>query len=151
MGSFNFRRRNSGFFLVEILCLLGIMLILFVVFFRVYVHRNDDIKYHNAREDLSILNCALENYHTLTGEYPPGNLQSMEQNAVSMYSALVKDPNDLLGSHKWKITANKILDPWGHPYIYKFSGKAEEIYILFSMGPNGYIDEHELIDDIYSR
>jgi type II secretory pathway pseudopilin PulG len=127
------------------------MLILFVVFFRIYAHRNDDIKYQVVHEELALLNCALENYRTLYGTYPTGNDQSVDQNAASMYSVLANDRRNFLDGHKWKLLANKILDPWGRPYIYKCSGKSEDAYILLSMGPNGCIDEQELIDDVYSR
>ncbi|MDR3273737.1 MAG: type II secretion system protein GspG [Puniceicoccales bacterium] len=151
MGSVIYGKRNLGFSPIEILCALGVMLILFVVFFRIYAYRDNDIKYQIAREELSILNCALEYYHSSCGEYPVGNQRSIEQNAISMYAALTKSSKNFLTGHEWKIASNKILDPWGRPYIYKCSGKPEDNYILFSMGPNGYVDEHGLLDDIYSR
>lgn len=151
MGNIKFEKRKRGFSLTEILCILGIILVLFVVFFRVYIHRNNDIKYQIAREELSILNCALEYYHTACGEYPVGNHQSTEQNAATMFSSLSKNSKNFLDGHKWKLSSDKILDPWGRPYVYKYNGKPEDGYVLFSMGPNGYVDEHGLIDDIYSR
>lgn len=140
-----------GFSLVEILCILGIMLIIFVVFFRTYIHRSDDIKYQAAREELSLLNCALEYYNTSYGLYPTGNSQSNEQNAINLYNSLTKRSKNFLTGHEWTLSKGMIIDPWGNPYIYKYSGQPEESYILFSMGPNGYIDTKELIDDIYSR
>jgi type II secretory pathway pseudopilin PulG len=151
MGNVNFRKHNPGFSSIGVLCALGIMLILFIVFFRTYVYRDNDIKYQIAREELSLLNCALEYYRTSCGEYPPGNQPSIDQNAASMYDTLAKISKNFLAGHDWKLSSNRILDPWGHPYIYKCSGKPDDSYILFSMGPNGYIDERELIDDIYSR
>ncbi|MDR1255436.1 MAG: type II secretion system protein GspG [Puniceicoccales bacterium] len=151
MGNKILGKSKLGFSTVEILCTIGTMLILFVVFFRVYVHRDNDIKYQKAREELSILNCALEYHRTFCGEYPVGNQQSVEQNAASMYAALAKNSKSFLAGHDWKLSSGKILDPWGRPYVYKCSGKPEDNYLLFSMGPNGYVDEHGLIDDIYSR
>jgi hypothetical protein len=75
----------------------------------------------------------------------------VEQNAASMYSTLNKNSKNFLAGHEWKLSSNKILDPGGRPYIYRYSGKPNDSYILFSTGPNGYVDERELIDDIYSR
>ncbi|MDR2720717.1 MAG: type II secretion system protein GspG [Puniceicoccales bacterium] len=151
MENVSFGKRSFGFSSVGVLCALGIMLVLFVVFFRTYTYRDNDIKHQIACEELSLLNCALEYYRTSCGEYPPGNQPSVDQNAASMYDTLAKISKNFLAGHEWKLSSNKILDPWGRPYIYKYSGKPGDNYVLFSMGPNGYIDECELIDDIYSR
>lgn len=144
-------KNNHGFSLVENLCILGVILIIFVVFFRTYINRNHDIKYQKAQGELAILNCALENYNKLCGTYPMGNFETNNQNAVNLYAALSQKSQSFLKSHKWKLSNEILIDPWGNPYVYKYSGNPDDNYVLFSMGPNGYIDNKELIDDIYSR
>jgi hypothetical protein len=116
-GSGIYGKRNLRFSPIEILCALGVMLILFVVFFRIYVYRDNHVEYQIAREELSILNCALEYYHTSCGEYPVGNQRLIEQHAISMYTALTKSSKNFLTGHEWKIASNNILDLWGRPYI----------------------------------
>ncbi len=144
-------KHNNGFSLTENLCILGIILIISVVFFRTYTHRNHDIKYQSAREELALLNCALEYYNSVCGTYPIGNLKTNELNAASLYNSLLQKSKKFLNGHNWTLLNDMLIDPWGNPYVYKYSGNPEDTYILFSMGPNGYIDPKELIDDIYSR
>lgn len=144
-------RRRNGFSLVENLCVLGIILVLSVVFCRTYIHRSNDIKYQSAREELALLNCALEHYNNTCGTYPTGNFKTNSQNAKSLYSALQEKSKNFLNGHNWTLLNDMLIDPWGRPYIYKYSGSADDTYILFSVGPNGYVDTKELIDDIYSR
>lgn len=144
-------KRNNGFSLVENLCIVGVILILSVVFGRTYIHRNNDIKYQYAREELALLNCALEHYNNTCGTYPPGNFSSNAQNATSLYNSLQQKSKNLLNGHDWTLLNGMFIDPWGRPYIYKYSGNPEDTYILFSVGPNGYTDTKELVDDIYSR
>ena len=155
MGKIIFRsslqERGKGFSIIEVLCALGIMMVLLIVFFRIYSHRDNEIKCQVAKEELSLLNCALEYYYTANGTYPSGNQQSIEKNAVSLYDALSKASENFLLQHSWKLAGEKVMDPWGRPYVYKFSGKQGDNYLLFSVGPNGHIDESDLIDDIYSR
>ncbi|MDE6432187.1 MAG: type II secretion system protein GspG, partial [Opitutales bacterium] len=143
-------KRNSGFSLIENLCILGVILILSVVFFRTYIHRSNDIKYQSAREELALLNCALEHYNNACGTYPLGNFQSTSENAASLYNALLKKSKNFLNGHNWTLSNDMLIDPWGRPYVYKYSGNPEDTYVLFSVGPNGHMDTRELIDDIYS-
>ncbi|MDR1891254.1 MAG: type II secretion system protein GspG [Puniceicoccales bacterium] len=130
---------------------MAIVVLCFALFKIVHNYQDNDIKSNMAQEELALLNCAIEMFKSDNGFYPICASPSVDLNAKELYGKLSTKINSLAGYHKWKVVNDMLVDPWGNPYVYKCISKDAPTYILFSVGPNGYIDENELIDDIYSR
>jgi type II secretory pathway pseudopilin PulG len=130
---------------------MAIVAICFVLFRVAYGYRDESIKDNVAREELALLNCAIEVFKSENGHYPVCGSQSVNSNAKELYNRLSTKDGSFVESHRWKIFDGKIIDPWGNPYVYTCESQDAGSYVLFSMGPNKHIDEDELIDDIHSR
>jgi prepilin-type N-terminal cleavage/methylation domain-containing protein len=147
----NNSKRGIGFTLVEILAVIAIIAISFVLVKVVCNYRDSNIRESTAREELALLNCALEIFKSENASYPVCGSQSIDANAKNLFGEISSKISSLATQHKWRVVDGKLVDPWNHPYVYKCASPDSQAYVLFSMGPNGYVDEVELIDDIYSR
>lgn len=83
----------------------------------------------NARVLLKDIGTALEAYRLDNGRYPPA------------LSALAK--NRGAGPY---LGAKMLIDPWGHPFIYRPDPGSPGKFVLFSAGPDGIAGTS---DDIY--
>jgi general secretion pathway protein G len=144
-------KNSTGFTLVEILAVVTIIAISIVLVRVVCNYRDRSIKENVAREELALLNCAIEIFKSENGYYPVCDSKSTDANAKGLFEKISAKINSLAGHHKWNIVDGKLMDPWNNPYSYRCASPDSASYILLSMGPNGYIDENELIDDIHSR
>jgi prepilin-type N-terminal cleavage/methylation domain-containing protein len=146
--------KDCGFTLIEIFAVVAIVAVCLALFRVTFNYRSDSIKDNVVHEELTLLNCAIEAFKSATGSYPVC-AKSMNENAVELYRNLSLQQGDgpgfLSTYHAWKVVDGKLVDPWGNPYVYRCPREDAVSYTLLSMGPNGHIDEKELIDDVYSR
>jgi general secretion pathway protein G len=117
-----------------LLAILGLVTVLLEVSFRISspsdARRGTGAKMVATQNQIESFKTALDVYKLHNGAFP-----STEQGLV----ALIAQPSD---SPNWKgpYLAPPIIrvDPWGHPYIYKFPGtKSLNGYDLYSAGPDG--------------
>ncbi|MDR2737570.1 MAG: type II secretion system protein GspG [Puniceicoccales bacterium] len=144
-------KTSAGFTLIEVLAVVTIIAISVVLVKVMYDYRDKNIKENVAREELALLNCAIEIFKSESGAYPVCESKSVDSNAKELFEKISTKINSLAGHHKWNVVDGKLVDPWNNPYIYRCASQDSVSYVLLSMGPNGYVDESELIDDIYSR
>ena len=148
--------RDRGFTLVEMLCVVGLVLVLIGCFFRYSERYSNKVRYIQAQEELAMLSGAVEYYRTEYGSYPCNEDTSGE----CFYKILAgdnKNKKNFVDGYDWAVVNDKVLDPWGHPYVYKYKmpsdGKSGSFYV-FSVGPNGKSETKDEIknnksDDVY--
>ena len=90
----------------------------------------DNAKMKQARNDMMAITNCLEIYRLNAGVYP-----TTEQGI----KALVEKPAVAPIPKLWmRIMEKTPVDPWGHPYQYRFPGKKDPAkYELFSLGKDG--------------
>jgi general secretion pathway protein G len=120
-------RRHSGFTLLELLVVMVIigMLVSFVApKFFAQIGKSET---KTARAQIDSLEKALDQYRLDVGHYP-----STEEGLA----ALNERPS---GEAKWSgpyLKKGVPMDPWAHPYVYKFPGDHGD-YDLLSYGKDG--------------
>ena len=92
-----------------------------------------------ARADIEQLGTALKMYQATTHDFP-----TTEQGLQALIAKPLIEPIP----SKWRQQLeDPILDPWGHPYVYRYRGwwnSSDKQYELFSLGEDGV----ESADDI---
>ena len=144
-------REHVGFTLVELIAVIAICVMCGALAKVAYTYRTDSIKTNIVKEELALLNCALESYKSDHGSYPVAASKSMSDNARVLYESLAKYLESVGGGRIWKTKGGMLMDPWDNCYSYLCVSPEAVEYTLFSIGPNGHVDEDVLIDDIYSR
>ncbi|MDR1595338.1 MAG: type II secretion system protein GspG [Puniceicoccales bacterium] len=144
-------RFRRGFTFLELSSTILIIVVCVVLFRVVYSYRSDSIKDNMTKEELALLNCVIEDFKSRNGSYPVCASQMVASNAKELYKNLEQQINAANGGHKWRISDNMIMDPWGNPYAYRCLSSSSTSYKLLSMGQNGHIDEPYWVDDIHSR
>lgn len=134
-------RRNSGFTLLEMVIVLGI--IAMILGGAIFAMRGigDQAKITQCEADFKTLDTALMSYKVLAGTYPTTQ-QGLQ--------ALVTKPTSTPVPRRWSQAMKKApLDPWRNEYGYRFPGKkvASEPEI-FSKGADGIADT---ADDLSSQ
>lgn len=145
MVSHAFVRRNTrgrkGFTLLEILLVVGLLALLAAFAIPALVGQSEEAKKKIAQAAIGpngSITQAIDLYKFNTGVYP------------EELKFLMEKPNDDDIAEKWTGPYLKdeqgLVDPWNHPYVYRFPGDHNEgKFDLYSLGPNG-IDGDE--DDI---
>ena len=143
-------RAKKGFTLVEILAVLFIVGVLLGIVLGSARYATQVARISRAERDLRALADALDRFHLVFGEYPPGdsatNLVAYSRDALGTETEdgkrnTFRFTNLLPGG----FTA---LDPWQHPYVYRvyspergMNAEAEPsddtLYALASAGPDG--------------
>lgn len=152
--------RDKGFTLVEMLCVVGLILILVGGFFRYSSKYNNKVRYMQAQEELAMLSGAVEYYKNEFGSYPTYDEKSLKE-FYKVMAGVNKNKQNFVEGYDWSMLNDEILDPWGHPYVYQYKSESNRngdngsFYVLFSMGPNGEPESEEDFkngksDDIYS-
>lgn len=137
----NRKHRRSGFTLLEILLVVGIIALLAAFVVPTFMGTEKRTKIELAKSMIGWggrLATQLELFRTHVGRYP------------EELTELTEKPDDEEEAEKWAgpyITdINSLKDPWGHELMYECPGEVnEERYDLSSMGPDG---EEDTDDDI---
>lgn len=109
------RRRNSGFTLLEMVIVLGI--IAMILGGAIFAMRGitDSAKLSQTNADFKSIMTALDSYKLNAGNYPSTS-QGLK--------ALVDKPTSAPKPTRWiQVMKTEPLDPWKQPYGYKFPGK----------------------------
>jgi general secretion pathway protein G len=124
-------RDEGGFTLLEIIVVIGILSILATL-----VITNLTKSLENSRVSVAKLfvsesmKTALTTYKIQMGDYP-----STEEGLNALMAAPASKADRWQGPY---IDGKMPLDPWGHPYQYRYPGTKNKIgYDLWSMGPDG--------------
>jgi general secretion pathway protein G len=134
-------RRHSGFTLLEMVIVLGI--IAMILGGAIFAMRGigDAAKLRQVESDFKSFQSAFAMYKLNAGTYP-----TTQQG----FRALVEKPSSTPVPRRWVQVMSKIpLDPWDSDYIYRFPGKkrANE-FEMISKGPDGM---ENTADDLSSQ
>lgn len=124
------RHGESGFTLIELLVVLAILGLLVAIASPQVLKYLARAKVDTARIELKSMATALDLFLVDEGRYPT------EQEGLQ---ALITKPGNLgywAGPYLKTGTTEVPMDPWGHPYQYRYPGQSED-YDLFSNGPDG--------------
>jgi len=127
----NMRVRGSynAFTLIELLLVMVIIAILATILVPKVINRMGQAKTTKAQADLSTLKQSLNAFYIDNGRYPTTS---------EGLGALVTNPGgDLKHWEKTLDTSTVPIDPWEHPYIYRFPGSNGNDFDLLSSGPDG--------------
>jgi general secretion pathway protein G len=120
------RDGERGFTLVELLVVLAILGLLVAVATPQVLKYLGRAKTDTARIEVKSLETSLDLFLIDNGRYP---------NQQEGLAALVQNPGGLASWHGPYLKSVGVpLDPWGHPYQYRFPGQHGD-YDLYSLGP----------------
>lgn len=125
MTSFNTRRREAGFTLLELLVVLAILGLLAAIVAPQVLRYLGSSRSQTAKVQVENINAALELYRLDVGRYPT---------AQEGLQALVTAPSSAAawnGPYMQKAAA--LTDPWGEPYSYRIPGRRGEVDV-FTLG-----------------
>ena len=121
-------RPEAGFTLVELLVVLAILGLLVAVATPQVIKYLGRAKVDTARIQMKDLSTALDLFLVDVGRYPT------QQEGLE---ALVANPGTLPNWHGPYVKAVTVpLDPWGHPYQYRFPGQNGSDYDLYTLDSN---------------
>lgn len=133
----NFKRRQHGFTLIEIMVVVVILGILAAIVVPRIMDRPEQARIIKAKQDIRALETMLHAYKLDNFHYP-----STDQGLES----LVEKPAGLPEAKNWKsggYLQRLPKDPWGNPYLYLQPGQHGD-FDLYSQGP----DPQDSTDDI---
>lgn len=122
-----YRRKNSGFTLLELLVVIVIIGLLTAIVGPRFFAQLGKSEQGTAKAQIDAFSKALDSYRLDVGHYPT-NEQGLQ--------ALVTKPND---EPKWNgpyLQKKVPPDPWGKPYIYRSPGQGGD-FDLLSYGKDG--------------
>jgi general secretion pathway protein G len=122
---YNPRSTTAGFTLLELLVVLVILGLLAAVATPQVMKYLSRARTQSASLQIHNLSSALDLYRLDVGRYP-----SQEEGLNSLVEAPSTTPN---WNGPYVKKREMLLDPWGHPYNYKFPGEHGE-YDLYSSG-----------------
>ncbi|MCH9827702.1 MAG: type II secretion system major pseudopilin GspG [Gammaproteobacteria bacterium] len=123
-------QRQHGFTLIEIMVVVVILGILAAIVVPRIMSRPDDARIAKAKQDIRVIESALELYR-LDNFYYPSTQQGLE--------ALVQQPGGEPPAKNWKpggYLKSMPKDPWDRPYQYLNPGSHGE-YDIYSLGADG--------------
>ncbi len=163
---------RGGFSLLELFIAMSVIAVLTGLGIALYPSVMDSQRQNRAKADIAVLQAALEQYKTRFGMYPKrlaadtdmevhifnslngkvtpdGNATQVEAmlnlSVLDLQNDNYPDFNDNT-SDSW--VANRVVDPWGNPYLYRFDPDKTSYanwnnfrYALFSEGPDGDSDD----------
>jgi len=119
-------KRQHGFTLLEIIVVITIIAILAAYIAPKVAGRADDARISKVKNDIQVLESALELYRLDNFKYPT-NDQGLQ--------ALVTRPSDDLKNWKAGGYIKKLRkDPWGNDYQYVIPGRESAEYDIYSYG-----------------
>jgi general secretion pathway protein G len=124
-------RHSGGYTLVEIMIVLTIIAILAGAAIFGLVGTTDTARIQRVSTDIQTIKTALQAYELLAG-----NLPSNDQGLRALVARPTGEPQPRSWTKQMEDSA--ILDPWNHPYFYRYPGqKNAGSYDLYSAGPDG--------------
>ena len=136
----NFKIKNNGFSLIEILVVLLIIGLLTTLVAVNVLPSQDRARVEKAKADIAIMGNALEMYRLERFNYP--------NNEMGLRALLRSDEENFQNSLNTRGYIKSLpKDPWGNEYQYVIPGDKGE-YDLFSMGADGNIGGEGLNPDI---
>ena len=136
----NFKIKNNGFSLIEILVVLLIIGLLTTLVAVNVLPSQDRARVEKAKADIAIMGNALEMYRLERFNYP--------NNEMGLRALLRSDEENFQNSLNTRGYIKSLpKDPWGNEYQYVIPGDKGE-YDLFSMGADGNIGGEGLNADI---
>jgi len=129
--------RRSGFTLLEIMLVVGIIAILVSSGIYLLSGNIDVAKETRVDGDIKTISTQIKTYE-MSNYAPPTTEQGL--------AALVQPPTAPPEPRRWKQLMTEMpVDPWGHPYQYRCPGVHNPTgFDIFSLGPDGM----ESADDI---
>lgn len=127
-GASLWRRRQTGFTLLELLVVVAIIGLLVGYVAPRYFSQVGKSEVNVAKAQIDALSKALDQYRLDTGQYPTTEL--------GLAALMTRPPNEA----KWNgpyLQKTPPPDPWGKPYIYKSPGENNREYELVSYGKDG--------------
>ncbi|HEX4194812.1 MAG TPA: type II secretion system major pseudopilin GspG [Stellaceae bacterium] len=122
------RRGSHGFTLIELLVVLAILGMLAAIAVPQVLKYLGRAKEDVVKVQVQALQTSLDLFVLDVGRYP---------SSQEGLGALVQKPAGLDQWHGPYVTkANSLIDPWGHPYVYRQPGQQTD-YDLYSLGPEG--------------
>lgn len=122
------KRSEAGFTLVELLVVLAILGLLVAVATPQVIKYLGRAKVDTARIQMKDLSTALDLFHLDVGRYPT------QQEGLE---ALVANPGAMPDWHGPYVKSVTVpLDPWGHPYQYRFPGQNGNDFDLYTLDSN---------------
>lgn len=134
-------RKNSGFTLLEIVIVLGIIAVILGGSIAVVGKLTEGAKLQRVTSDFNVITTAIGTYKINAGTVPSTS-QGLQ--------ALMTKPTTAPKPKRWTQLIDEIpLDPWQNPYIYRNPGKKDSsTYELISLGKDG---QEGTEDDISSQ
>ncbi len=133
--------RRSGVTLIEMLVVVVIIAVFAAVVGPRLLNQGDKARVVAAKQQLENFSLALGQLHLDTGSYP-----TTEQGL----QALRVQPNGMQQWHGPYLQKDLGLDPWAHPYVYKFPGDHGDEPDIVSYGADGQPGGTDLNADIVS-
>lgn len=133
LNSIKRNRRRSGFTLLEILVVVGIIALLAAFVVPTFINSSENAKIslcQSQLKDSGPISSAIDTFHLEVGRYP------------KELSELTQKPDDEEDAKKWHgpyiKDASSLKDPWDHEFKYVAPGKVRETsYDLWSLGKDG--------------
>ena len=119
------RGRRGGFTLLELMVVLLILALLGTIAAPRVTKYLRKAKAQTAKIQVDALSAAVDSFHLDTGRFPSGD---------EGLKALLDRPADTAtwdGPYLKK--RDSLIDPWGHPYLYRFPGQHGE-YDVYTLG-----------------
>lgn len=121
-------RRACGFTLLELMVVLLILTLLATIAAPRVTHYLRKAKSQTAKVQVNALSAAVDSFHLDMGRFP---------SSQEGLKALVDRPGDTSNwDGPYLKMRDSLLDPWGHPYLYRIPGQHGE-YDIYTLGSDG--------------
>ena len=137
-------RYRQAFTLLELLAVIALIAILAGIVIGVGRRASVAGKTARAKAELAALSAALEAYKLTYGDYPRTDDKVQLHRALLGQRGPASDAaitgRALIGTARFTIVGDVLLDPWERPYVYAYkitSPWNNSSYVLYSIGPDG--------------
>lgn len=120
---------EAGLTLIEMIVVLAIIALVAALIVPNVIGRPDEARVTVARTDLRTISAALKMYRLDNGDYP-----TTDQGLAALSKKPVTEPLPRNWSGEGYL-AQMPVDPWGHPYVYRYPGGAG--FELTCLGKDG--------------
>lgn len=119
--------RLGGFTLLELMVVLMILALLASIVAPRVTHYLSRAKVQTAKLQVNALGHAIEEFHLDTGEFPT--------NDQGLKALMVAPPKSLSWDGPYVEKQENLIDPWGHPYLYRYPGQHSG-FDVYTLGPD---------------